>query len=58
MAAIGIHSLSMRPASIGPVKHLLLRTDLTELKQVIVEAGNDGRMSARSAVMEYLAQNK
>ncbi|GGE57719.1 phosphoenolpyruvate--protein phosphotransferase [Actibacterium pelagium] len=57
LAAIGIHSLSMRPASIGPVKHLLLRTDLAELKQVIVEAGNDGRMSARSSVMEYLAQN-
>ena len=58
LAAIGIHSLSMRPASIGPVKHLLLRTDLAELKQVIHDAGNEGRQSARNAIKDYLSQNK
>ncbi len=57
-AAIGVHKLSMRPASIGPVKHLLLRTDLNELKQVINTAAADGRQSARTAVMEYMAKAK
>lgn len=55
-AAIGIHTLSMRPASIGPVKSLLLRTDLSELKKVIKQAANDGQQSARAAVMDYLAK--
>src|SRR6056297_638739 len=34
-AAIGLRALSMRPASIGPVKHLLLRSDLNEIRDVI-----------------------
>ncbi|WP_372835110.1 phosphoenolpyruvate--protein phosphotransferase, partial [Puniceibacterium confluentis] len=35
LAAIGLRTLSMRPASIGPVKHLLMRTNLEELRSVI-----------------------
>ncbi len=35
LAALGFRVLSMRPASIGPVKHLLRRVDLTEVRQVI-----------------------
>ncbi|MCH2093559.1 MAG: phosphoenolpyruvate--protein phosphotransferase [Rhodobacteraceae bacterium] len=54
LAAIGLHSLSMRPASIGPVKHLLMRHDLTEVKKVIHEARDNGNQSVRPAVMEYL----
>ena len=33
LAAIGLRSLSMRPASIGPVKSILRRTDLVELQR-------------------------
>ena len=54
LAAIGLRVLSMRPASIGPVKSVLRRTNLTELKAVIDAARNDGVMSVRPAVMGYL----
>ncbi|SEF56214.1 phosphotransferase system, enzyme I, PtsP [Thalassococcus halodurans] len=53
-AAIGLRCLSMRPASIGPVKHLLMRHDLSEVKAVIDKARNEGAQSVRPAVMEYL----
>ncbi len=54
-AAIGFPALSMRPASIGPVKHLLRRVDLTEVKAVIDEARANGELSVRNAVTSYLA---
>uniref|UniRef100_UPI003B52A9CD phosphoenolpyruvate--protein phosphotransferase n=1 Tax=Roseovarius indicus TaxID=540747 RepID=UPI003B52A9CD len=54
MAAIGLRSLSMRPASIGPVKSILRRTDLSELREVIHEAREAGVQSVRPQVMEYL----
>ena len=54
-AALGIHSLSMRPASIGPVKHLIRRADLDALRRVILEAREAGAPSVRPAVMAYLA---
>jgi len=53
-AAIGLRTLSMRPASIGPVKSLLRRCDLNEVYQVIEDARARGDMSVRGAVMEYL----
>ncbi|MFZ7094349.1 phosphoenolpyruvate--protein phosphotransferase [Primorskyibacter sp. 2E233] len=54
LAAIGIHTLSMRPASVGPVKSLLMRTNLAEVKAVIDAAGARGDQSVRDAVMDYL----
>ncbi len=54
-AAMGVRSLSMRPASIGPVKHLLRRVDLKEAKSVIDDARASGDMSVRPAVMSWLA---
>ena len=53
-AAIGLDSLSMRPASIGPVKSILRRTNLIELRNVIDRARDEGAQSVRPAVMEYL----
>jgi phosphotransferase system enzyme I (PtsP) len=55
-AAIGLRSLSMRPASIGPVKHLLRRTDLREVRAVITEARASGDQSVRPAVLNWLRQ--
>ncbi len=52
--AMGLRSLSMRPASIGPVKHLLRRVNLADAKAVIDEARVSGSMSVRPAVTEYL----
>ena len=54
-AAMGLRKLSMRPASIGPVKSLLRRIDLRELRAVIREAQATGAMSVRSAVANWLA---
>ncbi len=42
LAAIGLRSLSMRPASIGPVKSLLRRSDLNEVRKVIADARHRG----------------
>ena len=53
-AAIGLDSLSMRPASIGPVKSILRRTNLIELRNVIDRARDEGAQSVRPAVMDYL----
>ncbi|WP_292288842.1 phosphoenolpyruvate--protein phosphotransferase [Marivita sp.] len=54
LAAIGLTSLSMRPASIGPVKHLLRRCNLDDVRKVIHDARDAGEQSVRPAVMEYL----
>ena len=52
--AIGLRTLSMRPASIGPVKSLLMKTDLSELRRVINAARAQGAQSVRPAVMDWL----
>ena len=54
-AAMGLRSLSMRPASIGPVKNLLRRIDLSEAKSIIDAARASGSQSVREAVMEWLS---
>jgi len=54
-AAMGLRTLSMRPASVGPVKHLLRRVDLTEARSVIEGARAAGEESVRPALMGWLA---
>ncbi len=54
LAAMGLRILSMRPASIGPVKSLIRRTDLGALRAVIHEARERGEQSVRHSVMEFL----
>ncbi|WP_457650332.1 phosphoenolpyruvate--protein phosphotransferase [Profundibacter sp.] len=53
-AAMGLRALSMRPASIGPVKSLLRRANLDQVKAVIDEARARGDQSVRPAVMGWL----
>ncbi|EAR50671.1 phosphoenolpyruvate-protein phosphotransferase [Oceanicola granulosus HTCC2516] len=53
-AAMGLRTLSMRPASIGPVKHLLRRVNLADVRAVIDEARARGDQSVRQAVMDHL----
>jgi len=53
-AAIGFRALSMRPASIGPVKSLLRRANLEEVRGVISAARENGDQTVRPAIMEYL----
>jgi phosphotransferase system, enzyme I, PtsP len=54
-AALGFRMLSMRAPSIGPVKHLLRRCNLDEVKAVIDAARAAGDQSVRGAVTEWLA---
>ena len=53
-AAIGLRALSMRPASIGPVKHMLRKSDLAEARAVIDATRASGAQSVRPAVMDWL----
>ena len=55
LAAMGLRALSMRPASVGPVKHLLRRVDLAEVRGVIDGARAAGAESVRPAIMGWLA---
>ncbi|WP_412562104.1 phosphoenolpyruvate--protein phosphotransferase [Thalassobius sp. MITS945101] len=57
LAAMGLRSLSMRPASIGPVKNILRSVDLDGLRRVIEEARLRGDQSVRPSVMEYLRKS-
>jgi phosphotransferase system enzyme I (PtsP) len=57
LAAMGIRTLSMRPASIGPVKSLLMRYRLSEIRDVIDEGFARGEQSVRETVMQYLRDN-
>ncbi|MEJ6398362.1 phosphoenolpyruvate--protein phosphotransferase [Yoonia sp. 208BN28-4] len=54
-AALGFKFLSMRPASVGPVKHVLRRVDLGDVRRVMDEARANGDPSARRAVADWLA---
>ena len=53
-AALGIPALSMRPTSIGPVKHIIRRNNLDDLRTVIDHAIDRGDVSVRTAVQEFL----
>lgn len=53
-AAIGFKTLSMRPASVGPVKHLLRRIDLNEVREIIDASIDAGDSSVRRAVADWL----
>lgn len=53
-AAMGLRELSMRPASIGPVKDILLKTDLNEARDVINVARGSGAQSVRGDLTDWL----
>ena len=55
-AAMGMRHLSMRPASIGPVKRILREIDLAELRAVIDAEIRAGSQSVRDAVTMHLIQ--
>ncbi|MCV2868012.1 phosphoenolpyruvate--protein phosphotransferase [Defluviimonas sp. WL0002] len=55
LAAMGIRTLSMRPASIGPVKHLIRKINLKELRAAMDEARAAGAVNLRGPVMSWLS---
>ena len=54
LTAIGITTLSMRAASIGPVKHLIRKTDLGAIERIIDSACENGQTNLRQVIKEYL----
>ncbi|MEZ5779087.1 MAG: phosphoenolpyruvate--protein phosphotransferase [Paracoccaceae bacterium] len=56
LAALGIETLSMRAASIGPVKHLIRHIDLGELSAVIDAECATGSTNVRKAVLDWLSR--
>jgi len=53
LAALGFRELSMRPASIGPVKRALMGADLDEAREVMARAEQAGVASARAALLRW-----
>ncbi|MDO5704964.1 MAG: phosphoenolpyruvate--protein phosphotransferase [Paracoccus sp. (in: a-proteobacteria)] len=56
LAALGIRRLSMRPASIGPVKHLIRRVSLGGLRAEIDRGRAAGETNLRPRIIEWLGQ--
>lgn len=54
LLAMGIRTLSMRPASIGAVKSLILEVNLKDLRNIIDKALVSGEQSIRPAVEEWV----
>jgi phosphotransferase system enzyme I (PtsP) len=53
LAAVGFRTLSMRPASVGPVKRLLRGADLAEAARVIAEASAGDGAGVRLALSRW-----
>jgi phosphotransferase system enzyme I (PtsP) len=53
-AGVGVRSLSMRPAAIGPVKDIILRADLSEVAGLIDTAMQKGEERLRPDLKEYV----
>ena len=58
LVAMGLRSLSMRPASVGPVKRLLRSVDLGAVRKVIDQASITGDQSVRKALTNWLDAQK
>jgi len=53
-AAMGLHTLSMRPTSIGPIKSMLRHIDLNEVSALIDAAAAEGKQSVRDDLVAYM----
>ena len=56
LAALGLHTLSMRPASIGPVKQALMNTNLKALKVELNQARLAGVDNLRKTAANFMAK--
>ena len=54
-AALGLRALSMRPASVGPVKHILRKVDLSEVRSIVDASMARGDISVRRSIADWLA---
>jgi len=60
LLGLGFRSVSMSPASIGPIKAMLLALDATALEKVMMEALDDKapKMRMREVLMRFAEDNK
>ncbi len=58
LTAMGLRSLSMRPASVGPVKHMIRKYDLSEVRKVIDDAFASDMQSVRPALMDWMEKSQ
>jgi phosphotransferase system enzyme I (PtsP) len=56
LVAVGLRSLSMRPASIGPVKDLILKADIAEVSALFEACKRQGEGSFRPRLEAYVRQ--
>jgi phosphotransferase system, enzyme I, PtsP len=56
LAGLGLRTLSMRPASVGPVKDLIRRADLSEVSEIIATARRQGLENLRPRLLSYVDQ--
>lgn len=56
LVATGLRSLSMRPASIGPVKDLIIRSDIGEVRALLDAAKRSGVEQLRPIMRDYVRQ--
>ncbi|SEK18901.1 phosphoenolpyruvate--protein phosphotransferase [Pacificibacter marinus] len=56
-AAMGLMSLSMRPASIGPIKNVLRQVNLDDIAEIINAAAKRGDQSVRTEIAAYMVDN-
>ncbi len=55
-AAMGLRTMSMRPSSIGPIKAMLRRVDLSEARILVDKARRSGNQSVRDTMQGWLDQ--
>ena len=58
LTALGITTLSMRAASIGPIKHLIRKTDLSALERTLNTACEKGQTDLRLVIQKFLEDAK
>jgi len=56
LVATGVRILSMRPASIGPVKDLIIRSDIGEVRAALDAAKRNGLEQLRPIMLDYVRQ--
>jgi phosphotransferase system enzyme I (PtsP) len=57
LSAIGFRSLSMRPASVGPVKHLLRQVDIVAAGKAVSAALDAGEQDIREMINAWLVEH-
>jgi len=53
LIGLGYRSISMAPASIGPVKAMILATNATEIERYVLDLAEHGREDIRDRLADF-----